>query len=81
MALSTVLRNRRAVASLSVTMDLVCAEPYFAMCAAAASTPSTTRAAMMASRYSVRQSSSVARGNARIYFLHGFVAAHFTARI
>ena len=43
-------------------------------------TPSTTRAAMMASRYSVSQSSSVA-GFTRIDLLHGVVAAHLAAGI
>ncbi len=52
--------TRSAVAALAVMMDSVCAEPYFAMCAMAASTPSTTLAAMMGSRYSVLQSASTA---------------------
>ena len=54
------LRNRSAVAAFSVTMTR-CAPSRSARCARSpASTPSTTRAAMIASRYSVYQSSSVA---------------------
>ena len=60
MALSTRLRKASAVSASSVMMDSVCWEPWRAMWATAASTPSTTATEMMASRYSVFQSSSVA---------------------
>src|SRR6059058_1064137 len=50
------------------------------MCAMAASTPSTTRAAMIASRYSVYQSSSLA-GRTRIHLEHGGVAADLAAGV
>ena len=41
-------------------MASVCCEPYFAMCAIASSSESTTRTARIGARYSAYQSSSVA---------------------
>ena len=79
MALSRRARKRSAVAWSSATMQSVCCEPYLRMWAMAASTPSTVFTAMMASRYSVDQSCSVARLHARVGLLRRRIAAHLAA--
>ena len=57
---STSRRKRSAAAASSVTMASVWCEPNVSMWPTAASSPSTTRTAMIASRYSDRQSASLA---------------------
>ncbi len=80
MALSTSARNRSAAAASSVMMQSVCCEPYCPMCAMAASRSSTTRTAMMASRYSLYQSCSSAGFDSRVGTRAQRIAAHLAAR-
>ena len=70
-----------ALSASSATIASVWCEPWFSIWAIASSTPSTTFAEMIASRYSVSQSSSVAGFTLRINALHGGVAAHLAAGV
>ncbi len=78
---STRARKRSAMAASLVTIASVWPEPCLAMCASAASRPSTIATARSASRNSVSQSLSLAGADARIERLCRRIAAQYRTRV